>query len=234
MKYFNLEFRKINRRPYIVASFVISIFGLLIGLLMSAIQYIDPKEIINDPNLVSYNFLYGIMIIINIIGFSCLAATMHGRFTMSSYENGNIYLTIPYPVSRKKILFFKITTVNIFCSIGFLLSVAFNFTLFTLINILFNIIKTPWNVNIIMGNIPLVLLGISFVISVGIISLYIGWLKNSFPIVIVSSLVIGSMISNGFTFGGGTPLYILGIIIFIIGIFLNILMYGKVERLEVE
>lgn len=217
-----------------IASLVISFFGLVMGLLMSSIQYIDPVEFMKDPSLASYDFIYGIMIIINIIGFSCLAATMHGRFTMESYRNGNIYLTIPYPVSRKKILFSKITVVNIFCSIGFLLSVAFNFILFTSINLLFKIIKSPWSMDIIINEIPLILLGILFVISVGIISLYIGWLKNSFPLIIVSSLIIGSFISNGFTLGGGILLYVLGVIIFIIGLFINLLLYGKVERLEVE
>ncbi len=107
MKYFKLEFRKINKKPYIIAGIAIAIFSLSLVFLMSIIQYIDPMEIKKDPSLASYDFLYGIMIIINIIGFSCLAATMHGRFTMESYKDENIYLTIPYPVSRKKYYFAK-------------------------------------------------------------------------------------------------------------------------------
>lgn len=119
MKLIQLEMKKIALTPYLLASVLIPLVTLAMINLLAYAPQIDPSILVTDPEMGTYKFLYILSFIINVAGFSCLGTAMLGKVVMESYNDNYLYLTLSYPIARKKILRAKIFFVNCFVGLAF-------------------------------------------------------------------------------------------------------------------
>ncbi|QQK08189.1 hypothetical protein [Miniphocaeibacter halophilus] len=231
MKYINLELRKYSYKPYIMANIGIFIATFLLTALLVAVQYMEAPS---AEETLSSGLILTVIITIETVSYICLTAVMYSKFVLESYNYDNVFLTLAYPVNRGKIFFSKLILVNLSSIIGFLISTILIIVLFTLFNNTFNVMMDKLSVEILLSKTPMIILSIIFIISGGIISLLIGWLKKSTALLIVTSVIIGSIVSNLLGTESINLLFVFALIILICGLISTISMYNKIKSLEVE
>ncbi|MEG0733345.1 MAG: hypothetical protein RR470_13190 [Vagococcus sp.] len=231
MKLIKLEIKKINLMPYLLTALVMPFVSLIFMYFMAFIPKIDTSNA-SAIEFSSHSFIYTLGLMINIAGFVCLGTTLIGKLVISAYDDKNCYLTLSYPVARKKVLRAKLQTGLLVSSVGIILSGIFSSLLFFISESIFQIVDEPVLFNDVVNFTPLIIVAVFLVVSIITISLSIGWWKNSIPLTIVSGILIYSVSSN--LLSAGLPLLLiftcfLSLITFITLFFL----VKKVNGLEV-
>ncbi len=234
MKFIKLELRKNSCKPYFIASIGIFVATLLFTALFASIQYIEPEEALRDNNITNSSFVLTMGITIAVVSYTCLAAVMNSKFILESYNRDNIFLTLSYPVKRKKILSSKFFLVSLFSSVGFVITVVLTAILFMIINNTFNIMNDKTTVGILISKLPMLVVSVIFIISTGIFSLLMGWRKKSIPIVIVTSVIASSIFSNLAGLDSLIAMRIFSMMVFVFGMISLMILSAKVNKLEVK
>jgi len=127
IKLIKLELEKNKISSYIVASFLILIFGFGVCFLTAYIPQIEQSQqmiqirggvsLPTDLSMFSqWNNFISLISIVFVAAFGVLSAIMHAKFTVEEYTGKRAILLFSYPIKRSKILFAK-------CSFVFFLQV---------------------------------------------------------------------------------------------------------------
>lgn len=233
MKWIQLEMRKINLKPYVLTACLIPFISLFFIYFMAFIPTIDPSELLRSPELGTYAFIMQFSFLINVAGFVCLATTMLAKIVMEAYSKRNLYLTFSYPVPRKNILIAKLILCLSFVSIGVFLGILVTNLLFFLSESIFHVVMDTLHFSLIFEQLPLMAMAILLVSSIGILALYLGWLKQSIALTIISGIVMFSLPSNLMTMGNLPMISSLTIFLLILSLIFFQQILNKINRLEV-
>lgn len=232
MKLIRLEMKKVALTPYLLASILIPMVTFAMINLLAYAPQIDPSILVTDPEMGTYKFLYILSFIINVAGFSCLGTAMLGKIVMESYNDNYLYLTLSYPVARKKILWAKIIFCEVFCGIGVFVGVLLTNSLFFVSESIFSVVNDSLSFAAIVNQLPLMMVSIVLVTSISLISLAIGWWRNSVALAIVSAVVLCSIPSNLVTVGGVEVVLAITAVLLLLSMMVILLITKKVSRLE--
>ncbi|WP_407371722.1 hypothetical protein [Carnobacterium sp.] len=232
MKLIQLEIKKIALTPYLLASVLIPLVTLAMVNLLAYAPQIDPSILVTDPEMGTYKFLYILSFIINVAGFSCLGTAMLGKVVMESYNDNYLYLTLSYPVARKKILRAKIIFCELFCGFGVFIGILLTNSLFFVSESIFSVVNDSLSFATIVSQLSLMIVAVILVTSISLISLAIGWWRNSLALAIVSSVVFCSIPSNLVTVGGVQVVLAITVILLVASMLVVLLITKKVSRLE--
>jgi len=129
IKLINLELERNKIRSYIVASFLILIFGFGFCFLTAYIPQIEQSQqmiqirggvsLPTDLSMFSqWNNFISLISILFVAAFGVLSAIMHAKFTVEEYTGKRAILLFSYPIKRSKILFAKCSFVFFFIAIA--------------------------------------------------------------------------------------------------------------------
>lgn len=229
-----LELKKTNIRTYIISACIIGICMLGFIYLFAYAPQIEP----NDQDLkmfAGYENIISLFSTICMFAFSLLSSAMFSKIVIEEYSGKRTLLLFSYPISRKKVFLAKIAVVSLFVAAAMIISSISIFIIFGISesisplvdgNITFGIISRAAKTTFYMS--------ISAV-TVGIISMAIGFIKKSIPTTIISTVLFCSLLSNIVvgTISSDSPIIIFTIIlVFISGIVINI-MSRKINCMEV-
>ncbi|MBO1305924.1 hypothetical protein JZO70_07120 [Enterococcus sp. 669A] len=233
MNLVQIERQKKPLKPYLITAAIIPIFSLLLVYLMAIIaQYEMSEPIPNQVNTSSYVFFGQISFIGNVAGFVCLGATMLVKYVMEAYSERNIYLTLGYPVSRTKVFASKLFLCLSVIGIGVFVSIFVTNTLFFISESFYQLVDDQLSFQSVLSQLPLMFTGVILVIAICLIALFIGWLKNSIPLVIISAILLYSIPSNLFSSGNTLIMVVLAVVLFVISLVVVNVLKNKVLRLE--
>ncbi|MER2295326.1 MAG: ABC transporter permease [Desemzia incerta] len=232
MNLIKLEMKKIDLSPYFLAAIIIPIAALAMVELMAYAPRIDPSFSAADSEMMTYEFLYFTSFIVNVAGFACLGTALLGKVIMESYNDNYIYLTLSYPVSRKKILFAKIIFCVVFSGLGVFIGLFLTNGLFFISESVFPLVQDTLSFSQFIRQLPLLVIAGVLVSSVSLISLMIGWWKKSLSLAIVAAVVLCSILSNLVMAGGQGIVIVTSLFLLVISLLVTVTMTRKVARLE--
>lgn len=232
MKLIQLEMKKISLAPYLLASALIPLVALALVELLAYAPQIDPSILVTDPEMGTYQFLFFISFVINVSGFACLGTALLGKVIMESYNDQYIYLTLSYPVSRKKVLWAKLVFCTLFSGVGVFVGSLFTNLLFFVSESLFSVVNDTLSFSAMIDQMPLLLVSVILVASISLIALAIGWWKKSLALAIVSAMVLCSVPSNLVAVGGEGIVAVVSGILLIVSLGVILMVTKKVSRLE--
>lgn len=189
-----LELRKINSRHYLWSALIISLCMLGFVYTFSMIAYIG-----SDIDAKEFSSYYNIILLTNALNttaFSILAAVMFSRFVINDYSGKKAILVLTYPIRRTRIFAAKIIVVATFL-IGFMIleTIAIG-AVWGITESIFPLVPDKMSLALIGRALRDTILLAFLSAGIGIISLRIGFTKNSAPTCIVTAVIISSCIAN--------------------------------------
>ena len=177
----SLEIRRSSLRPYHRAALICSVTMLFFYYFMASIPLIDPTE--TDIGLFSsYEFLFSLNHLLSMAAFTILGSVMGARFIVEEYTGARAILLFSYPVSRRKIMgaklclvFFYSTAAMLLCGIatGFFETMTGTMAAWIFFSLLFHSLLAGF---------------------LALLSSWIGFLKTSVPVTIVSGVIISCVV----------------------------------------
>ncbi|MDQ1143432.1 ABC-type transport system involved in multi-copper enzyme maturation permease subunit [Bacillus sp. SORGH_AS 510] len=229
-----LELKKNNIRTYIISASIVGFCMLGIIYLFAYAPKIEPK----DPDMkmfAGYGNIIPLFNTISMFAFSLLSSVMFSKIVIEEYAGKRTVLLFSYPISRSKVFLAKISLVSLFVATAMITSSIIIFIIFGISesispvvdgNITFEIIKRAAKTTFFMS--------ISAV-SVGIISMAIGFIKKSIPTTIISAVLLCSLLSNivAGSISTDSPMVIFTIILVLISVLVINIMTRTINCMEV-
>ncbi|MGG5332889.1 hypothetical protein [Enterococcus sp. AZ163] len=233
MNLVKIERQKKSLQSYLIAAVIIPLVCLMLLYLVAFVSKQPmPSSAPSGQDMNSYSFLYQISFISNVAGYVMLGATMLVKYVLEAYSDRNLYLTLGYPVSRTKVFFSKLFLCLSVTSIGVFVSIFVTNTLFFISESLFQLVEDKLTFQSVLNQLPIMLTAAVLVSSICLIALFIGWLKNSVPLVLISAILLFSIPSNLASSGNMSVIAVLTVILFIFGLIVVGVLKNKVLRLE--
>jgi len=189
-----LEMRKTKIRTYINSSIIITVCMLGLLYTFAAISFAGI-----EADAAEFSSYYNIMVLTNAItmcAYSVLAAVMYSSFIIKEFADKNAILMFSYPVSRKSILLAKITLVAIFTLVSTIISTCIICLILGTTESIFPLVPDSISIYLVVKIIrDTICVGI-IAVAIGIVSAYIGLIKKSSPVTIVSAVIICSCAAN--------------------------------------
>jgi ABC-type transport system involved in multi-copper enzyme maturation permease subunit len=186
-----LELAKNNIRAYLLA--VGGITAAMIGFL-----YFFAEVPNMEPTAEFGAYLDVIMIVsvLSMASFCVLAAVMLSRFVIDEYAGKRAILLLSYPIDRRKVLAAKLVFVGVFVFVGLLVSDTVVFALFSLTEHFAPIVREGVLSDAIRDSALLILVEAFLAVAIGLIGLFLGFVRKSVPTAIVTAVVLCSPVSN--------------------------------------
>lgn len=234
LKLIKLEVRRNNVRTYVIASSIITIVMLAFLYLFAYAPKLDP----NDKDLgifLGYNNLIPLFGVLNMAAFCVLSAVMYSKFIIEDYSGKRPVLLFSYPVSRRKILFSKLSVVSLFTIFSMIISNLIIFLIFGITDEIMHLVSGSITSDNILQAIEVTFFMALIAASIGIISTGIGFIKKSIPTTIVSAVLMASLMSNIVvnTTANMNAMYLFGLFMIFVAIFFSISLIRKVNLMEV-
>ncbi|AZV42929.1 MULTISPECIES: ABC transporter permease [Bacillales] len=235
IKLIKLELRRNNIRTYVIASIMIAIVMLGFLYLFAYAPKLEP----NDKDLeifLGYNNLIPLFGVLNMAAFCVLSAVMYSKFIVEDYSGNRPVLLFSYPISRKKILFSKLSVVSIFTIISMIISNLIIFLIFGITEKTMHLVSGGFTAAIMLQAIKITVVMAIIAACIGIIATGIGFIKKSVPTTIVSAVLLASLMCNIVvnTTSSITFMYIFSLIMIFVGIIFSVNLIHKVNHMEVE
>ena len=163
-KLISLEVKRNRLRPYHIAVLIGGFTLLAFHYFMAAIPFIDPTEA-DIAIFSSYDFLFNLNHLVSMATFGILGAVMGTRFVIEEYSGAKAILLFSYPIRRKKIMGAKLWLVFCYPVAAMLLC------------------------GIVIG-----LCHSLFAGAVALLSIWIGFLKQSIPVTIVTAVITATIL----------------------------------------
>jgi ABC-type transport system involved in multi-copper enzyme maturation permease subunit len=197
-----------------------------------------PKLDPNDKDLgifLGYNNLIPLFGVLNMAAFCVLSAVMYSKFVIEDYSGKRPVLLFSYPVSRRKILFSKLSVVSIFTIFSMIISNLIIFLIFGITDEFMHLVNGSITSGNILQAIKITLFMAIIAASIGIISTGIGFIKKSIPTTIVSAVLMASLMSNVVvnTTAKMNAMYLFGLFMILVAILFSISLIRKVNLMEV-
>ena len=192
VKLISLELRRNSLRAYNTAIIISAVVLLSFLYLMAAIPYIDPVEA-DGTEFSSYVFLTGLEQIVSMAVFSILGAVMGARFIVEEYSGKRALLLFSYPVSRKKVMKAKLWLTFIYPSAAmFFVSVVISI-IFFLTESFFPLCADSLTLETLLWTFASLTSCSLLAGALGVLSVWIGFLKGSVPTAITASVIAASL-----------------------------------------
>lgn len=235
IKLIKLELKRNNIRTYVIASIMIAIVMLGFLYLFAYAPKLEP----NDKDLeifLGYNNLIPLFGVLNMAAFCVLSAVMYSKFIVEEYSGNRPALLFSYPISRKKILFSKLSVVSIFTITSMIISNLIIFLIFGITEKTMHLVSGSFTAAIMLQAIKITVVMAIIAVCIGIIATGIGFIKKSVPTTIVSAVLLASLMCNIVvnTTSSITFIYILSLIMIFVGIIFSVNLIHKVNHMEVE
>ena len=230
-----LELRKHNIRKYVIASLFIA--AVMLGFLY--LFAYAPKLEPNDKDMevfLGYQNLIPLFGVLNMAAFCVLSAVMYSKLIIEDYTGKRLNLLFSYPVSRKRVLFTKLSVVCIFTILSMLSSNLVIFLVFGITEQFIHLVSGTFTISVMLLAIKITIVMAFIAASIGIIAAGIGFIKKSIPTTIVSAVLIASLVCNivvNIT-SNITIMYIFGLFMILIGGISTVNLMHKVCQMEVE
>lgn len=151
---------------------------------------IDAKEFSNYYNIILLTNA------LNTTAFSILAAVMFSGFVLKDYSGSKVVLLLTYPIRRARIFEAKVIIVSAFV-IGFMiLETVVIGGIWGMTESIFPLVPDKISLTLIGSVLRDTILLAFLSVGIGLISLRIGFAKNSVPACIVAAVIISSCIAN--------------------------------------
>lgn len=228
-----LEMKKNDFKPYFLAAAIIMLVTLVFTYFFAAIPLFDPTVREASPEIATLSFNLMMTFILNTAAFTCLSATMLGRIVMAAYQEKNGYLTLSYPIQRKKILVSKIWLVILLNVAWTVVSIAVVDSIFLVTQSWLPFLNGPVTMELIRDQIPLIFTAVFLVASISLLALAIGWWRNSLPVILFSGLLLVCVPSNLSSLQNVFLIILVAAFYTIAATIAYHLMVNKVKRMEV-
>lgn len=233
-KLISLEVKRNRLRPYHIAVLIGGFTLLAFQYFMAAIPLIDPTEA-DIAMFSSYDFLFNLNHLVSMATFGILGAVMGTRFVIEEYSGAKAILLFSYPISRKKMMSAKLWLVFCYPVAAMLLCGIVIGGVFFFSESLFPLCvdHLTWET---IGWVFLFLLCHSLLAgAVALLSIWIGFLKQSIPVTIVTAVITATILcqvlSAAFSFR--PVLFILLVVAAIFTMVAMRSMFYRVENMEV-
>ena len=233
-KLISLEVKRNRLRPYHIAVLIGGFTLLAFQYFMAAIPLIDPTEA-DIAMFSSYDFLFNLNHLVSMATFGILGAVMGTRFVIEEYSGAKAILLFSYPISRKKMMSAKLWLVFCYPVAAMLLCGIVIGGVFFFSESLFPLCvdHLTWET---IGWAFLFLLCHSLLAgAVALLSIWIGFLKQSIPVTIVTAVITATILcqvlSAAFSFR--PVLFILLVVAAIFTMVAVRSMFYQVENMEV-
>ncbi|MGM0240413.1 hypothetical protein [Enterococcus sp. AZ103] len=232
-KLMKLEMKKNDFKSYFLASGIILVVTLMFAYFFAAIPLIDPSVREGSPEVTTLSFKLMMVFILNTAAFTCLSTTMLGKIVMAAYQEKNGYLTLSYPIQRKKILVSKIWLVILLNTIWTIVSITVVDIIFLGTQSWLPFSNEPVTVGLLVDQIPLIFTAVFLVTSISLLALAIGWWRNSLPAALFSGLLLVCVPSNLSSLQNIFLIIVVAAIYTLAAVIAYHLMVNKVKRMEV-
>jgi ABC-type transport system involved in multi-copper enzyme maturation permease subunit len=186
-----LELAKNNIRSYLLA--VLGITAAMTGFLyfFAEVPNIEPTE-----EFGTYLDVILIVSVLSMASFCILSAVMFSRFVIDEYAGKRAILLFSYPVDRRKVLAAKLIFVCVFVFAGFLASNTVVFSVFNLTEHFAPIVKEGVLSDAIRDATLLIVVEAFLAVGIGVIALFLGFMRKSVPTAIITAVVLCIPVSN--------------------------------------
>ena len=230
----SLELKRHRLRSYHLATILSGVSLLGFQYFMAAIPYIDPTDA-DIALFSSYDFLFNLNHLLGMMVFSILGAVMGARFIVEEYSGRRAILLFSYPLSRKKLMGVKLWSVFLYPVTAMLLCGLAIEGLFFTTESLFPLGSGDITLKTVLWT-SLSLLCHSLIVgALTIFAIWIGLLKKSVPVTIVSAVIAATTVCQAvsLTFTIRSVLFMmLGIVAIAAAIAVKHI-FQKVETMEV-
>ncbi|PEC47641.1 ABC transporter permease [Bacillus sp. AFS077874] len=229
-----LELKKVNIRSYIYSAFMIGIFLLGIIYLFAFAPRIEPT----DPDMkmfAGYERIIHLFSTVCMFAFSLLSSAMFSKIVIEEYSGKRTILLFSYPISRSKVFFVKIIFVSLFVATAMIVTSICIYIIFGISESIYHLVQGNITFDIIKRGIKLTVYMSISAISVGVISMAIGFIKKSITTTIISSVLLCSLLSNivaGFI-SSDSPIIIFTIILVLLCVFVLNIISNRINTMEV-
>lgn len=225
------ELRRNNIRIYILAA-IISCVGLtaFIYFISYAAQYDNKVEFQNYTNIIRF------VLIMSLLVFSMLSATMYSRFIIDEYNGAKLALLFSYPVNRKRILVSKLLVISIFTIISMTATITVALTLFCITEYISPILHDTFSFSLFMTTVQSMGMCIVGSVTIGVISMRVGFVKKSTPTTLITAFLLSGVVGNAIIGAAENLLLGIGLITVLIIITLTIIieLSNRINEMEVE
>lgn len=233
-KLISLEVKRNRLRPYHIAVLIGGFILLAFHYFMAAIPLIDPTEA-DIAMFSSYDFLFNLKHLVSMATFGILGAVMGTRFVIEEYSGAKAILLFSYPISRKKMMSTKLWLVFCYPVAAMLLCGIVIGGVFFFSESLFPLCvdHLTWET---IGWVFLFLLCHSLLAgAVALLSIWIGFLKQSIPVTIVTAVITATILCQVLSaaFSVRPVLFILLVVAAIFTMVAVRSMFYRVENMEV-
>lgn len=225
------ELKRNNIRIYILAA-IISCIGLTDFIYF--ISYVAQVE--NEVQFQNYTNIIRFLLTMTLLVFGVLSATMYSRFIINEYSGAKLALLFSYPVNRKKILLSKFLVITIFTVISMSVTITIVLTIFCITERISPVVQDSLSLDLLVNTIQNVGMCVVGTVTVGIISMRIGFIKKSVPTTLITAFLLSGIVGNAII--GTIENLLLGIglvtALAILTLLIIIQLSNKVNEMEVE
>lgn len=232
MRIWGLEWRKMNKKPYLYAIGGMTAFSLFTAMLF---LFLPAEELERAMMTLDWPILVALVSCVTLAEFSIFGAVIQSKVILEEYVGKKVLLLFSYPVKREKMFRIKegiswgVTVVSAFAGnvAALLLAAA--------ISDICHILPEKVGMN---GYLSIMIYSLSIAImagNVGLISLWFGFWKSSVIASIISALIVIIPVTNLFSggFSRGIILLIAVILTAIFGLAVFRKLETRVKRMEV-
>lgn len=232
MRLFRLEWRRINKKPYLWGSLGLGLLCMFIAVLMT---FLPQEEIQNTSIMSGWRFIIVITTDVTLFGFAILAAVINAKVLLEDYIGKRVLLLFSYPIKRGEM--FRIKAViawGIPVMFAFLANTVSIISVGIAANVLHAMPEQFGAEECVMA--LLYSVGAAMTAgNIGLLSLWFGFWKASVTATIVSALIISIPITNLLQWVSGG---LLPIITFFVVMAISLAVFRKlkckIQSMEVE
>ncbi|QOR34683.1 ABC transporter permease [Clostridium sp. 'deep sea'] len=191
IKLIKLEIKRNRLTSYYIALIIISILMLAFIYMIAMIAKVE-----NDIQFQSYDNLLKMHTGICFIVFSVFSVVLFSKFIIEDYSRQKAMLMFSYPVSKTKVFFSKVMLVTSFIAFGFLICTLIPSSIFFLTENIKPILSGKITNQHILSQYLRVITSVFAIMTVGLISLRIGFIKKSVSTTIVTAIILSVIFGN--------------------------------------
>lgn len=232
MRTFSLEWRKLNKKPYLYAIGGMSAFSLFTAMLF---LFLPEEELDRAMMTLEWPFLVQLVSCVTLAAFAVFGSVVQAKVVLEEYIGKKVLLLFSYPVKREKMFRTKeFITWGITAGSAFAGNVA-ALLIAAAVSDIFHILPGEIGVG---GYLSILVYSVSISVmagNIGLISLWFGFWKSSVIASIVSALLVVIPVSNLFSGGffNGSLLLIGVILTVVFSLVFYVKLESRVKNMEV-
>lgn len=191
IKLMQLELKRTNLRPYLISSAIFGVIILVFDYFVANVAQIEQEvQFMNYTNIFKFTNAIAIML------FGILSAVMYARFIIDEYSGKRLALLFSYPGSRRKIFMAKVLIVFLFVFVSMLLCLTISTLIFTGTETFMPIVSDIIDKHLLTDIFRMSLVSLVSASSVGILALWVGFMRRSVTVTLISAFVLSGLYGN--------------------------------------